>query len=95
MPIYDLDELLCRDFQEDLVITELEKDVCMSCGKKYPHRKINWGCAYEGLKEVEFIMDCAKCRSDRKKIKELKDKIEKMEQEILDIEFETFRRKQT
>jgi len=99
MPIYDLDKFICdRDFQEDLVITDLEKDVCMGCGKKYPHRKINWGNLelqkeYEGLVEVEMILECARCRSDRKKIKELKMKIEKMEEDILNIEFNKFSRK--
>lgn len=99
MPIYDLDRIICdSDYQEDLVISDLEKDVCMCCGKKYPHRKINWGKLelqkdFPNLVEVEFILECAKCRHNRKKIKELKDKIKKMEDDITDIEFDTFSRK--
>lgn len=95
----DLDRIICdSDYQPDLVITDLEKDICMDCGKKYTHRKINWGnldlqSKYEGLVEVEFILECAKCRHNRKKIKEIKDKIKKMEQEIIDLEFDTFSRK--
>lgn len=100
MPFYDLDEMICeRHFhQKDLVITDLEKDVCMGCGKKYTHRRINFSSLelqkdYEGLYDVEFILECAKCRSERKKIKELRMKIEKLEEEILNIEYDAYSRK--
>jgi recombinational DNA repair protein (RecF pathway) len=55
---------------ETFQVFELNDKKCMTCGRQYNHRKVYYKTA-EGLKEVEFLHNCATCRSILRRKKEI------------------------
>ena len=83
---------------EDLVIyNELDKNICMSCNKKYPHRILYWKDAvireWEGINEVKMLFNCCFCRNILEKIHSIENEINELKQEKLNYEFDIFTRK--
>jgi len=78
-------------------VTDIDKTMCMSCGKKYPHKVIYWKDEEiqfeEGIKEVKYLFNCCACRTLFDKINECELKISKVYQDKLNFEYELFRRK--
>jgi hypothetical protein len=56
---------------EYFIVSNLNENECNFCGGNYKHRKIFYKTAYEGLKEVECLTECATCRSLLRRKKEI------------------------
>lgn len=70
----------------DKIKIDSRSDICTLCCKNFKNRKTLWGPYYEdGIKfcEVEVKTMCIKCRN-------LLNRKEKLESELLDIDFEIF-----
>ena len=80
MPYYDLTEL-----EEERIKIDPNENICTVCGTPYTHRKV-FSFKVDGIKCVEFITAHAGCRS-------LVDKIKKLKDELLDLEFKLFCKK--
>ena len=63
-----------------------EKDICTTCNKPFKWSKRNW--VKGDMIEVEFITAHAGCRS---KMRALRDQKEKLEEELLNIEWEMYK----
>jgi hypothetical protein len=82
MPYYDLTEL-----EEEKIKIDPNDNVCSVCGKPFKHYKYyvceNGGMMKNELKSVEFRTSHAGCNS-------LVEKIKKLKEELLDLEFKLF-----
>ena len=54
-----------------IIVSDLNLNLCMLCGRNYPHKKIYYKTCYEGLKQMEHITECATCRNLLRRKKEI------------------------
>lgn len=78
-----------------MYIDEIEPDLCMLCFKPFKHYK-RYKCAGKVddkhyIKEVDFILNCARCRDTINKLTEINNKLEEIRQERTDREWKQFR----
>lgn len=73
------------ELEDEKIKIDPNDNICSVCGTPYPHRKV-FSFKVDGLKEVEFITAHAGCRS-------LVDKIKKLKEELLELEFKLYCKK--
>lgn len=87
MPYYNLEEELQFELEEERIKIDPNDNVCSVCGKPFKHYKYyvceNGAMIKNELKSVEFRTAHAGCCS-------LMDKIKKLKDELLDLEFKLF-----
>ena len=54
-----------------IIVSDLNSNICMLCGRNYPHKKIYYKTYYEGLKQMEHITECTTCRNILRRKKEI------------------------
>lgn len=59
----------------NIKIDDDESPKCYLCRRPYPMRKVHWKDTDTGLKLVELITHCCRCRSLLRKRKELQEKL--------------------
>ena len=90
MPYYNLEEELQFELEEERIKIDPTDNLCNVCGKKFKHYKYfyceNGAMLKTDIKNVEFVTAHAGCRS-------LVDKIKKLKDELLDLEFKLYCKK--
>lgn len=90
MPYYDLEQELQFEMEEDTIKIDPTDNICSVCGKPYKHMKhfyLENGMTMKSrIKCVDFITAHAGCR-------DLVEKIKKLKEELLDLEFKLFCKK--
>jgi len=68
---------------------------CTICGKEFKYRFLKWRFLEtpDGLWDIQFKTEHPACLALTRKIEKLKNEIDKLQGEVLDTEFELFKKK--
>jgi Zn finger protein HypA/HybF involved in hydrogenase expression len=71
---------------------EIDENTCFKCGKPNRCGKHIRYHKYEDepIKRVEFVFHCNSCRSRMNKVKQLREREEALNKELLELEYELF-----
>lgn len=74
----------------NIELDEINNKECLYCLKPFKHYKIYRSIENDSLKELEFIVHCARCRDVLSKCDEILKRLRLIEQERINREFERF-----